>query len=294
MRVHRGSHQPTARAAAAPRARAYALFGCCNAAGSAADTKRISVEPTVHWSTPRHDPSLMCLLKASPPSYLLRQHSCSYFVPRRARAPAVCMAKPCDRFWNGTHELCGPALLVPGLGKCGTNALTKYLELHPRVRNTNDSEAMFDPRDVSPTAFVQKHNPGVLPGDPLVWIAKHPGLENRHADVLARRLRRHFPSSSVALSLCNPMQRAFRFFIYFMEYELKQNGKRVNLAKFAHSVLKRRFNTTVTELFSSIVSVRTDCVRPHVEEGTGRLRRVYFGWRPRAGMFTPGPLRAGH
>lgn len=172
------------------------------------------------------------------------------------------MAKPCDRFWNGTHELCGPALLVPGLGKCGTNALTKYLELHPRVRNTNDSEAMFDPRDVSPTAFVRQHNPGVLPGDPLVWVAKHPGLENRHADVLGRRLLRHFPSSSVTLSLCNPMQRAFRFFIYFMEYELKQNGKRVNLAKFAHSVLKRRFNTTVTELFSSIVSVRTDCVRP--------------------------------
>ena len=181
----------------------------------------------------------------------------------RARPPcAVCMAKPCDRFWNGTHELCGPALLVPGLGKCGTNALTKYLELHPRVRNTNDSEAMFDPRDVSPTAFVRQHNPGVLPGDPLVWIAKHPGLENRHADVLGRRLRRHFPSSSITLSLCNPMQRAFRFFIYFMEYELKQNGKRVNLAKFAHSVLKRRFNTTVTELFSSIVAVRTDCVRP--------------------------------
>ena len=237
--------------------------------------------------TPQYGQSLLLALRQS--RGILR-------VASRAtpRPPAVCMVKPCDRFWNGTHELCGPALLVPGLGKCGTNALTKYLELHPRVRNTNDSEAMFDPRDVSPTAFVQKHNPGVLPGDPLVWIAKHPGLENRYADVLGRRLRRHFPSSSVALSLCNPMQRAFRFFIYFMEYELKQNGKRVNLAKFAHSVLKRRFNTTVTELFSSIVSVRTDCVRPHVEKWMGRLRRVYFVWRPTAGMLTPGPLRAGH
>ena len=186
------------------------------------------------------------------------------------------MAKPCDRFWNGTHELCGPALLIPGLGKCGTNALSKYLELHPRVRNTNDSEAMFDPRDVSPTAFVRMHNPGVTPRDPFVWIAKHPGLENRLADVLARRLRTHFPSASVALALCNPSQRAFRFFVYFMENELRQNGKRVNLAKFAHTVLKRRFNTTVTALFSSIVAVRTDCVRHHVKKRRGHLLRGLF------------------
>ena len=136
---------------------------------------------------------------------------------------------------------------------------------------------MFDPRDVSPTAFVQKHNPGVTPEDPLVWIAKHPGLENRHADVLARRLRRHFPSSSVALALCNPMQRAFRFFIYFMEYELKQNGKRVHLAKFAHTILKRRFNTTVTELFSSIVSVRTDCVCHYAQKWMGICRVRFYG-----------------
>ena len=183
-----------------------------------------------------------------------------------ARAAKRHMTKLCDRFFNGTHELCGPALLIPGLGKCGTNALKDYLALHPRVRETNASEAMFDPRDISPSKFVSMHNPGVTPDDPFVWIAKHPGLENRHADVLARRLRRHYPSSVVALSLCNPLQRAFRFFVHFMDQELRQNGKRVQLAKFQHTVLKRRFNTTVTALFSSIVSVRTDCVRPTREQ----------------------------
>ena len=62
------------------------------------------------------------------------------------------------------------------------------------------------------------------------------------------------------------MQRAFRFFIYFMDNELRQHGKRVHLAKFAHNVLKRRFNITVTALFSGIVSARTDCVRPTREQ----------------------------
>ena len=99
------------------------------------------------------------------------------------------MALPCDVFVDGARQLCGPALLVPGLGKCGTNALSFYLGLHPWVRTTNVSEVMFDPREVAPAEFVRRHNPGVAPGDRLVWIAKHPGLEKRHASVLARRVR---------------------------------------------------------------------------------------------------------
>ena len=114
------------------------------------------------------------------------------------------MALPCDVFVDGARQLCGPALLVPGLGKCGTNALSFYLGLHPWVRTTNVSEVMFDPREVAPAEFVRRHNPGVAPGDRLVWIAKHPGLENRHASVLARRVRRAYPSAAVALALCDP------------------------------------------------------------------------------------------
>jgi hypothetical protein len=213
-----------------------------------------------------------------------------------ARSAPLMASKPCDRFWNGTHELCGPALLIPGLGKCGTNALTKYLQMHPRVRNTdffnpNNSEAMFDPRDVSPTAFVRMHNPDVTPNDPLVWIAKHPGLENRNADLLARRLRRHFPSSAIALSLCNPMQRAFRFFVHFMDQELRLHGKRVHLAKFNYAVLKRRFNITVTELFSSIWSIRTDCVLTACQEfALARPCRPESGAQAK-GCITPGARR---
>ena len=116
------------------------------------------------------------------------------------------MALPCDVFVDGARQLCGPALLVPGLGKCGTNALSFYLGLHPWVRTTNVSEVMFDPREVAPAEFVRRHNPGVAPGDRLVWIAKHPGLENRHASVLARRVRRAYPSAAVALALCDPAQ----------------------------------------------------------------------------------------
>jgi hypothetical protein len=176
--------------------------------------------------------------------------------------------KPCDRFWNGTRTVCGPRLLIPGLGKCGTNAIANYLALHPRVRLTNQSEVMFDPRDVPVSELVTRHNPDVTPEDAYVWIMKHPGLENRHASVLARRVRRAFPSASVALALCDPAQRAFRFFIYFLEHELRQHGQRVTFTKFAQVTLKRRYNTTVEELYSSIVATRTDCVRP---ESASRL-----------------------
>ena len=147
---------------------------------------------------------------------------------------------PCDLFWNGSHSLCGPALLVPGLGKCGTNALANYLALHPRVRLTNQSEVLFDPRDANATELVVRHNPGVTPGSGLAWIVKHPGLENRHASVLARRLRRAYPSASVALALCDPVQRAFRFFIYFLEYELRRHGARSTFTRFAQVTLGGR------------------------------------------------------
>jgi len=159
--------------------------------------------------------------------------------------------KPCDRVWNGTRTVCGPQLLIPGLGKCGTNAIANYLALHPRVRLTNQSEVMFDPRDVSVSELVARHNPDVTPENEYVWIMKHPGLENRHASVLARRVRRAFPSASVALALCDPAQRAFRFFIYFLEHELRQHGQRVTFTKFAQVTLKRRYNATVEELYQS-------------------------------------------
>lgn len=169
--------------------------------------------------------------------------------------------KPCDSVWNGTHALCGPALLIPGLGKCGTNAIANYLALHPRVKLTNQSEVMFDPRDVPVDALVRQHNPGVGPDDPYVWVMKHPGLENRHASVLARRLRQAYPSASVALALCDPAQRAFRFFIYFLEHELRLHGQRATFTKFAQITLRRRYNATVEELYSSIIGMRTNCVR---------------------------------
>jgi len=89
----------------------------------------------------------------------------------------------------GRGAMCAPSLLVPGLGKCGTNAIKTYTELHPRMRWPDFSETAFDPSDISVADFVREHNPdgAVVPGSGLMWAAKHPGMEKKDPYPFARR-----------------------------------------------------------------------------------------------------------
>ena len=95
-------------------------------------------------------------------------------------------SKICDEFTVGGRKVCAPALFVPGVGKCGTNALKAYTGTHPRLRWANKSEVPFDPDDVSPEELIGDNNPGVTADDNLLWAIKAPAMGIKvHARLLA-------------------------------------------------------------------------------------------------------------
>ena len=95
-------------------------------------------------------------------------------------------SKICDEFTVGGRKVCAPALFVPGVGKCGTNALKAYTGTHPRLRWANKSEVPFDPDDVSPEELIRDNNPGVTADDNLLWAIKAPAMGIKvHARLLA-------------------------------------------------------------------------------------------------------------
>ena len=129
---------------------------------------------------------------------------------------AVAVAKPCDVFTTKDGRmLCGPSLLVPGWGKCGTNALAQYTSQHPRIKWSQKSEILFDPRAVDPADLVAKHNPGVTPDDPYVWAIKN-NQEWMDPRELGVELLRAFPSARVVVTTCDPALLPFRWYRHFL------------------------------------------------------------------------------
>ena len=130
--------------------------------------------------------------------------------------------KRCDVFdVPGRGPLCGPALLLPAFGKCGTNAVKDYSELHPNIRWPQRAETLFDPDVISPVAFVAANNPGVIPSDSLVWMAKAPVLGDfaggrESSEALAARLLRAYPSAAVLLVFCDPELQPFRWYRHYV------------------------------------------------------------------------------
>lgn len=127
--------------------------------------------------------------------------------------------KRCDpHVVNGT-VYCAPALFVPAFGKCGTNAIGKYLKLHPHVKEL-EIEAPFDPRTIRPYDLMRTHgahmNVTADARDPTVWIMRDPSTTEEHTSLLAERLVKAYPSSSVALGLCDPLSRAYRWFRFVL------------------------------------------------------------------------------
>ena len=102
----------------------------------------------------------------------------------------VIHGKICDKVQVNGRTMCAPALFVPGLGKCGTNALKTYTDHHPRLLWSHDSEVLFDPKTISAVELSKQHNPGVTPEDNRLWAVKAPALGNRvrvrsrHTDAL--------------------------------------------------------------------------------------------------------------
>ncbi len=157
------------------------------------------------------------------------------------------MPKICDVFTASWGEkLCGPALIVPGMGKCGTNSLFTYTVPHPHLKWTEESEPPeildFMNNGGSPEAarsLVEAVNPGVGPDGPEIWAIKNPAIA--HGAILnefgvwpsdffvnltkvARSLKRAFPSAVVAVPVCDPVTLPWRWFRHYVTHVWVQNG----------------------------------------------------------------------
>eukprot|EP00965_Chrysotila_dentata_P034172 1137271-Pleurochrysis_carterae.AAC.3 len=135
--------------------------------------------------------------------------------------------KICDIVRVDGVDKCAPALFVPGFGKCGTNALKTYTDLHPHMRWPQLSETKFDPAKVTPEDLVRANNPGVYPSDEFIWGVKSPSeSDSMDADGLARRILQAYPSSRVLFSVCDPVWLPFRWFRHYVQRTLKWEDSR--------------------------------------------------------------------
>jgi len=136
-------------------------------------------------------------------------HSGSELVPPRG-IELHPSGKRCDSFVVNGVLRCGPSILIPGAGKCGTNALASYLTSHPHINATHVAEVFFDPDSVSPSELIEKSAPDVLPSDPNVWLIKDPSVFTTKG--VAARLRASYPSATVVMTVCNPAGLPYRWF----------------------------------------------------------------------------------
>ncbi|KAL1527243.1 hypothetical protein AB1Y20_015919 [Prymnesium parvum] len=95
------------------------------------------------------------------------------------------MQKICDPHPVGGRVLCGPALIMVGMAKCGTNAILTYLSRHPNVRVTGVKPVArsapgggIDLSQLDPAEFISKFGRGVAPADPNVWVINWFALED--------------------------------------------------------------------------------------------------------------------
>ena len=151
----------------------------------------------------------------------------------------------CDR----VGDYCAPSLYIAGVGKCGTNALSEHLALHPRVARLN-REVPWDPRDTPPHKLVAVRH--VKPADGRTWVAKHPKYALvTDVTAVARRLRSAYPSARLALTLCDPLTLPWRRFRFLLTTAVTRNGKGAGQVDTLRALAAelRALNSSVSELF---------------------------------------------
>ena len=137
----------------------------------------------------------------------------------------LCAGKLCDVFEIDGKKLCGPSLLLPGMGKCSTNALDEYTRIYAKIKwatkGGHRAEIDFDPRNVDLAELVRTYNPGVTPDDPYVWAIKDPVSGEKDPLELGTALKRALPSARVVLTLCDPSTLPFRWFRHYVTRTLR-------------------------------------------------------------------------
>ena len=208
------------------------------------------------------------------------------------------MGKICDEFVVDGRRLCGPSLLVPGMGKCGTNAIRSYTALHPSIKWSTDSEIDFDPRETDPVDLIRRHSPGVTPHDPFVWALKHPACGDKDGLQLGLALKKAFPSARVLLAACDPTFHPFRWFRHYVTKTLfwkdpqhpstcskTFGGNGLPCAKFdelQHYLVRHNLASTVGDIFKATFPVEGGCEQSSqalaMLEGVGRTFDVGADW----------------
>ena len=157
-------------------------------------------------------------------------------------------------------DFCAPSLFVAGVGKCGTNALSEYLGMHPRVARIN-KELAWDPNETPPAKLVRERR--ATPRDVrAVWVAKHPKYSVMRPGaqlptsiaMLASRLRAAYPHSRLALTLCEPSSLPWRRFLFLLTSALTLHGTGAgsHATSSALAAALRQQNSSVAELFAAV------------------------------------------
>ena len=147
-------------------------------------------------------------------------------------------------------SFCAPSLFIAGIGKCGTNALSEHLALHPSVAKIS-RELEWDPKETPPAALVTHRR--VKPTDSRhVWIAKHPKYATADVPALAQRLRAAYPSAKLAIALCDPLALPWRRFLFLLSTAVNRHGTGAGKPETINSLASelRALNSSVRDLFA--------------------------------------------
>ena len=166
-------------------------------------------------------------------------------------------AKPCDIYVDDEGlEMCGPAIVIIGAGKCGTNKLASHLRQFDNIKHTAESEVYFDPYWIEASQTVRKHNPGVRPDDPYVWMIKWLSLF-REPDIEAvlGRIHKAWPSAVVYMSICDQILLDYRWFRHNLRPWEGLIGE-------VDGYLKANFNRSALDLYVEARPVADSCYPP--------------------------------
>jgi len=166
---------------------------------------------------------------------------------------------PCDVYYGEKgEELCGPSILIVGVGKCGTNKVSRHIGYYygDKVKTTRESEVRFDPYTYDVVSVVKNQNPGVKPGDDAVWMIKHPGTYNvEDPELLLGRLHEAFPSAVILMTICDPTVLDFRWFRHEMRWYEK-------MLPMVDTYFKNTLNSTLVDVYAEARPVQAYCSRP--------------------------------
>ncbi|MBE9039618.1 tetratricopeptide repeat protein [Oscillatoriales cyanobacterium LEGE 11467] len=169
-----------------------------------------------------------------------------------------------QKYWN-SKQLGQPNFIIIGVGKCGTTALSNYLDKHPKVLPSVEKELHFFNRDFAyGKKWYKSHFPPIpkkrsefVTGEATPWYFNTLGVEER--------IFKLFPNIKLILILRNPIDRA-----------LSQYNMHIEQGRNLHS-FEEEMRAEMKELKDILSSSDPKLDRTKLEKGClGRGIYIYF------------------